>query len=135
MTPHFIEDYQRKNPCNQCKEKPIAKRKFCGKHLELARLRFQGWSIERRGEGLCISCDGTSFNGYLRCHTHTVENRAKCKIWGWANAEHLKAYYRRERDARLSAGMCPGCGKNTPAAGYKRCTACRSRKSYLKKTR
>ena len=127
MTPYFIEQYKKQNPCKLCDSNTMANRKFCGEHLVKAKLRFRAWSASRKLEGLCISCDKHSYNGFLRCLDHTKHNRLVCKLWSISHKEHLARYSREKRARNLAAGLCGKCGRYPVTGKYTRCLACRTK--------
>lgn len=133
MSPFFIEQFKKAHKCVYCKASPDEGYKCCPKHLKKAKLRFRRWSKERKLQGLCISCNGTSFKGWLRCESHTMENRKKIKAWMALHPDHNRKSWEK-RKAFRDSGRCGWCPQHRKLSkGHSKCSICLKRYSLWTK--
>lgn len=134
MSPLFIRTMQKKFKCHQCKHQSAKNRKFCLKHLAVARQHWQTWCQKRRRQQQCCYCDRPSVFGWLRCKRHALENRAKCREWVRTHRAERKVYEQNRRNQLLGRGTCPTCairpvrsGRRPDGKPYTRCLDCNLR--------
>lgn len=133
MSEFFVDKFNKQHRCAGCKaaKLKIGQRVYslCEAHLNKAREQWRCWQEQRRADGKCISCDKHSFNGWLRCKTHTKLNRDKCKRWMAANKDYVAQRTKERREFWLRQGRCI-CATHTPlVGGFTRCTKCRSKRT------
>jgi len=109
MSPLFLKQFTSQNKCPCCRYDKLEGYSLCARHLQKAKLRFRSWSKARRKAQLCCYCDNKSFNGFLRCETHTKLNREKCKAWCATHKEQLANNLRQLRELYRSQGRCFKC--------------------------
>lgn len=126
MTMFYVLNFKKKHKCSKCNES-TNHYSLCEKHLDYARKRFRKWSSIRKHQRLCCYCHRKSYKGFLRCKTHTMENRVRVKEWHKNHPEYIKNQYIRLCQLRDS-GFCPTCPEHRPLeSDYKRCDVCRER--------
>lgn len=132
MSTYFINRYRNKSKCPGCKNTKLSiggkQYSMCRAHLDKLREQWRCWQEQRREEGKCISCNGKSFNGWLRCKEHTLQNREKCKRWMAANKEYVSKKTIERREFWIGNGMCICKAHNPLPEGRKRCEPCRGKK-------
>lgn len=103
MSEFFVKTFNKKHKCLKCKSAKlkIGRKVFslCKNHLDHAKLRWRQWQTDRQKNGKCCYCNKKSFNGFLRCKTHTEYNKTICNKWILKNKEYKKIYglsYRQE---------------------------------------
>jgi hypothetical protein len=133
VTAFFIKEMHATLKCGACKKLPVDGKKFCPKHLAVARNRWRRWSVERRKEGLCCYCHRKSYKGFLRCRIHTQINREKCRDWMARHPERSAVDWQK-RKKWIDLGRCPMCRPHRKLpTGFRRCNPCRKRqRSYSK---
>lgn len=133
MSKFFLKSFKAKNKCWACKEDKLSGYSLCEKHLTKARNLWRSWGFERRQAGLCISCDRTSFKGWLRCKFHTLLNRKRCAAW---MKEH-PGYYRIElarKQELVRNGQCPKCASHRKVSpGHVVCWFCKAKETLRRK--
>ncbi len=137
MSEFFIKTFNKNTGCAHCKSGKLRVGKktysLCEAHLNKAAEKWRNWADYRRQQGLCISCNHKSFNGWLRCRAHTNQNRAKCKSWMKDNGPEHYARQKQRKELFLAQGIC-FCPARNPTAGFRRCADCRTRSnSYGKR--
>lgn len=120
MTKRFAEELKRSYHCAACSDPHAPARKFCIKHLALARVAWQRHTKRCKAEGRCINCVQPKLAREQRCPTCKERNRASCRVWSLAHAAERKA----RRRALLAAGLCEACGKRPRVGNHVRCDAC-----------
>lgn len=131
MTPLFVAEFVSQIKCANCLNIKAVGHSVCERHLTMARKRFRAWSKKRKSAGLCVRCDCKSYNGFLKCKKHTMENRAKCLAWWDRVGGHREAYLKRV--ALMEAtGMCIRCNKR-PIEGKRNCRKCKDKHSKARR--
>lgn len=130
MSHYFVKKFNKEHKCSKCKSSKlqVGKKIFslCQDHLIKAKERWRVWQIQRRVEGKCSYCDKKSYNGWIRCKTHALYNREKCKQWYKVNKEYYKMYNLGRKAEWLSQSKCPQCKEHRSLTeGYARCSVCR----------
>lgn len=126
MTQLFVNEFKKLNKCQSCKKDAPVGYGLCVNHLKIARERFAKWAKLRREQKKCCYCHRSSYNGWLRCKTHTLINRARCKQW-WIDHPGARVYIKARLEARLNSGICRCAAKNKIPEGFRRCDDCRNR--------
>lgn len=131
MSPIFIKEFIQSLKCRHCTKKPRGGRKFCTKHLAKARLAWSVWRTKRLEAGVCCYCEKSAVLGWLRCASHALQNRRKCRKWVQNNKERRSQYAKKRKKAAIADGKCGLCGSRPVKAGrtrlgkkYTRCHTC-----------
>jgi hypothetical protein len=137
MSGFYVKKFNRENKCPQCQRARLVRGSktysICATHLEKARVGWMSWAARRRGEGRCCYCDRKSYNGYIRCRSHTLSNREKCRAWGAAHPERGHEDYLLRLRFYAAHGLCLKCkDHNKAVAGTQTCQPCKDRRRLLK---
>lgn len=104
--------------------------------LDLAQLT--GQAVGRRGmQAKCHDCSAPPLPGRTCCAVHAEKQRqsnaryharlAAARPPREPRPKPEGGYRKRWREQKIAAGLCPQCGKDPLAGGYKRCDSCRAK--------
>lgn len=120
MTKRFAEELKRAYHCASCSNPHAPARKFCEKHLAVARAAWQRHTKRCAAAGRCIDCPKPKLAKEQRCESCKEENRTYCRTWNRVHAVERKA----RRRALLAAGLCECCGRRPRVGVHARCETC-----------
>jgi hypothetical protein len=127
MTAFFVKKFKDTHRCNACKADKLSGYSLCPTHLERAKQRWRGWSVERRAVGKCCYCDRKSFRGWLRCRHHTKLNRAKIRQWMIEHPTYGRDQWLKRLTLRAH-GVCACRDRGQLRPGQRRCDTCIARR-------
>lgn len=126
MSPIFLREFRQSNKCPGCASTKKHGYSMCEFHIAKARVVWRQWQQKRVEKGICCYCHRKSYKGYVRCKTHTIENRIRCKRWIKDHPEH-QIQQRIKTMQLLDSGFCRCRAHNPLPEGYRRCLDCRIR--------
>ena len=134
MSPMFLKFFRNEVKCQCCHSHKKEGYSVCPKHLKYAKLRWRGWSEERRKEGLCCWCGRKSYKGWLRCKKHTEYNRGICREWVTRNKNRQAQAWLDRKANYTGKGKCPSCSQHRKLTkGFHRCWTCRKRHQLMER--
>lgn len=107
MSRMFIRAFVLSHKCGHCKASKLDGYSVCSKHLHEAKITWRKRQVICRKQKKCCYCDKESFNGSLRCKTHTEINKAKCQAWSKAHPNRYEEYTKPRKEAFKGAREVP----------------------------
>lgn len=133
MTPLFIEEFKSKNKCPYCGKKSDQK-SLCRQHLEVARLTWKIWRVNRRKNGLCQYCHTPSATRSPNCESHReIQRKYQADFYSRNPGYIKKAAIDRAilKDKLTPKGICSCRMRNPIVEGKEYCKDCLKRQSLF----
>lgn len=133
MTPLFITEFKDKNKCPFC-SKEADQKSLCRQHLEVARLTWKIWRINRRKDGLCQYCHVPSVTRSPNCESHREKQRGYQASFYSRNPGYIKKAHKDRviiKNKLTPKGVCDCRMRNPIEEGKRYCKDCLKRQSLF----